>query len=198
MTDIKVLGILGSPRHNGNSDILLDQALRGAVEAGAKTRKVSLNDLLFSGCIECNDCFESGECSLTDDMDQVYEAIELADRIILAAPMFFMALPAQAKAMIDRCQRFWASKYVLKEPIPRPVDSPRRFAAFIGTGATRGSQLFDGTVLTLKYFFDAIDMEPREDRYLFVRGVDDQGEINERKDSLQAAYDLGRFIAGLE
>lgn len=198
MTDIKVLGILGSPRHKGNSEILLNYALKGAIDSEAKIRKVSLYDLDFCGCIECNDCFESGECSLTDDMDEVYEAIELADRIILAAPMFFMALPAQTKAMIDRCQRYWATRYVLKESFPRLANSPRRYAAYIGIGATNGSRLFDGTMLTLKYFFDAIDMQPLEDRYLFVRGVDAQGEVNERKDSLQDAYDLGKYIVGLE
>jgi multimeric flavodoxin WrbA len=159
--------------------------------------KISLYDLDFYGCTECNDCFESGECSMTDDMDEVYEAIELADRIILAAPIFFMGLPAQTKAMIDRCQRYWAIKYMLKQAFPRPSNAPARYAAYIGIGGTSGSKLFDGTMLTLKYFFDAIDMQPLEDHYILVRGVDDQGEINENKVSLGDAYELGKYIVGL-
>jgi len=198
LTEIKVLGILGSPRHEGNSEILLDYALKGAIDSKAKIRKVSLYDLDFYGCKECNDCFESGECSMTDDMDEVYEAIEMADRIILAAPIFFMSLPAQTKAMIDRCQRYWAIKYVLKQSFPRASNAPSRYAAYIGIGGTRGSKLFDGTMLTLKYFFDAIDMQPLEDRYLLVRGVDGQGDVNENKDSLEDAYELGKYIVDLE
>ena len=198
MTEIKVLGILGSPRHEGNSEIMLDHALKGARDSKASINKVSLYDLDFYGCTECNDCFESGECSLTDDMDEVYEAIELADRIILAAPIFFMSLPAQTKAMIDRCQRYWAIKYALKQSFPRPLNAPGRYAAYIGIGGTSGSRLFDGTMLTLKYFFDAIDMQPLEDHYLLVRGVDGRGDINENRDSLQDAYELGKFIVDLE
>ena len=192
---MKVIGLLGSPRRGGNTDILLDRALAGAADAGADTEKIILCDYEISGCIECNDCFESGSCTIGDDMDLVYEAFERADRIILASPMFFMGITSQAKAVIDRCQCYWALKYVLKEEFPRPKGAPARYGAFIGVGGTKGQKLFDGTLPTLKYFFDAIAARPREELYVLVRGVDEKGEVTEKEEALQAAYDSGKALA---
>lgn len=188
---MKVLGILGSPRAEGNSDLLLEEALQGAESAGATVDKIMLGDLEISGCIECNDCLATGECTIEDDMATVYAAMETADRIIIASPIFFMGLPSQIKAVIDRCQQYWALKYVLKESFPRASNAPARYGAFIGVGATRGEKLFDGTILTLKYFFDAIAAKPLEGEYVMVKGVDDKGEISDHSDSLEAARALG-------
>lgn len=195
---VRVLGILGSPRTGGNTDILLDKALAGARAAGADIEKFVLCDRRISGCIECNDCYETGSCTIGDDMDMLYEAFGRADRIILASPMFFMGVTAQTKAAIDRCQCYWALKYVLKERFPRSNDTAGRFGAFIGVGGTKGERLFDGTLLTLKYFFDAIDAKPLEDLYVLVRGVDDKEDVLEHKEALQAAYESGKTLAGLK
>lgn len=192
---VQVLGILGSPRHEGNTELLLEEALRGAASAGASTSLIRVEGLSIAGCNECNDCYETGECSIQDEMTEVYEAIERADRILVASPVFFMSLPAQLKAVIDRCQAFWALKYKLNLPLPRPAMAPKRYGAFISVGGTRGQRLFDGTILTLKYFFDAISATPLPDSYLLVRGVDDQGEILGRPESLAAALKLGRRLA---
>jgi multimeric flavodoxin WrbA len=192
---VRVLGILGSPRSGGNTDLLLDEALRGAEAVGASTEKIMLGDLEISGCIECNDCLATGECSIEDDMATVYAELESADRIIVASPIFFMGLTSQLKAVIDRCQQYWALKYVLKEPFPRPAGEPERYGVFIGVGATKGEKLFDGTILTLKYFFDAIATKPLVENYLMVKGVDEKGEITSHSDSLEASRELGAAIA---
>ncbi|RJQ41809.1 MAG: flavodoxin family protein [Gaiellales bacterium] len=194
---VRVLGILGSPREGGNTEVLLDAALSGAKAAGAQVEKIRVGDLSFSGCIECNDCLETGECTIVDDMAVVYEALERADRIIIASPIFFMGLPSQLKAIIDRCQQYWALKYVLREDFPRPAGAPKRYGVFIGVGATRGDRLFDGTILTLKYFFDAINAEPLTDSYLLVKGIDEKGEISGRPEAIEAARDLGRSLVSL-
>lgn len=190
-----VIGLSGSPRRSGNTETLLDRALAGAEAAGASTEKIVLCDYQISGCIECNDCFESGICTIGDEMDSIYGAIERADRIIIASPIFFMGLTSQMKAVIDRCQCYWALKYVLKESFPREADAPEREGSFIGVGGTRGENLFEGALKTLKYFFDAISTRPREDLYVMVRGIDDKGEIETREDALQEAYESGRALA---
>lgn len=195
---VRVLGILGSPRTGGNTDILLDRALAGAGDAGAEVEKISLCDLDISGCLECNDCYETGSCTIGDDMNRVYEALERADRIILASPMFFMGVTAQAKAVIDRCQCYWALKYILKEEFPRARNAPLRYGSFIGVGGTKGERLFDGTILTLKYFFDAIAARPAEDLYVLVRGVDAAGDVLEHEAELQAAYESGNALTILK
>lgn len=193
----KVLGINGSPRREGNTGILLSAALQGAAEAGAEIRTLQVNELAVAGCTECNDCYATGRCSTTDDMDQVYAAIEWADRVIFASPMFFMSFPAQAKAVIDRTQCYWALKYVLEEEFPRLEGAPPRFGIFLGVGATSGEHLFDGPILSLKYFFDAIDMKPVPDLNVLVRGVDEEGDIRDQSEALAAALDAGRKLAEL-
>ena len=189
-----IIGILGSPREDGNTEILLDAALEAAAAAGATTEKIRLSELDFSGCTECEDCYATGECSISDDMGKLYEALERADRILLASPIFFMGLPSQPKAMIDRTQCYWAQKYMLKEDFPYRGEADRQ-GAFIGVGATRGEKLFDGTILTLKYFFDAVASRPLVDDYVLVRGVDEKGEISSRADALSSARELGRKLA---
>ena len=194
---MKVIGFLGSPRRGGNTEILLDRALMGAAETGAEVEKIPLCEYDISGCIECNDCMETGFCTIGDDMDGIYEAIERADRIIFASPMFFMGVPAQAKAVIDRCQCYWAQKYVLKQEFPRQPGLPERYGSFIGVGGTRGSNLFDGTILTLKYFYDAISVTPREELYVLVRGIDEKGAAKNSEEALAQAFESGRKLAAL-
>ena len=81
-----VLGLAGSPRRNGNTEILLDEALAGAREAGAETEKIVLCTLKYSPCISCGSCEKTGRCVLQDDMQMVNERIIAADALIFATP----------------------------------------------------------------------------------------------------------------
>ena len=93
---MKVLGIQGSPRKKGNSDILLDKCLDGARGAGAEVEVLRPSALKISGCMECGGCDNTGECVVKDDMQDVYPLFDEAERIVLAAPIFFYSFPAQA------------------------------------------------------------------------------------------------------
>jgi multimeric flavodoxin WrbA len=104
---MRVLGIHGSPRKGGNSDLLLQRALEGAESAGAEVASLRAADLDMGGCLECGGCDETGECVVDDDMQKVYPRLDRADAIILATPVFFYAPPAQLKAIIDRAQAPW-------------------------------------------------------------------------------------------
>jgi multimeric flavodoxin WrbA len=183
---MNVLGILGSPRRGGNTEILLDEALRGANDRGGACEKVVLRDLKIQPCLEIYKCTEAGVCAIRDDMQELFPRIVQAERIIFASPIFFYSVSAVAKAMIDRCQSLWVKKYILQLPVS-PV--PGRLGAFISVGATQGKKLFDGAKLTMKYFFDAIDVVYSHE--LLVRGVDAKGEVGNRPEALQGAYDLG-------
>ena len=109
---MKVLGINGSPRKGGNTDILLDEALKGAGSAGCSCEKITLNEIDFSACQECESIPDNGDCIVNDDMQSVYEKVDTADAIIVASPIFFGSLSAQTKMMIDRFQCRWRAKYV--------------------------------------------------------------------------------------
>jgi len=117
---MKVLGILGSPRVGGNSDILLQQALAGAKEAGAKVEKIVLSKKKISGCLDCKKCNETGVCVIKDDMEAIRKKILEADAIIHSVPLYFWAMTAQMKAYLDRwCAFFdanwqWQSAYAAK------------------------------------------------------------------------------------
>jgi len=184
---MKVLGIMGSPRIGGNTDLLLDEALRGAREAGAETEKLVLDRLNIIPCKEIYQCSKDGTCPLKDDMASLYQKIEEADVIVAASPIFFYTVSPQMMQFISRCQALWARRYILKQ-----VDTPLKMGLFIGVGATKGAKLFDGPKLTMKYFFDAVNASYTAD--LLVRGVVKKAEIKDHPDLLEEAYELGRKI----
>jgi multimeric flavodoxin WrbA len=191
---MKVLAILGSPRRGGNTEILLDEAIRGAREHGGACEKVILRDLKIRPCLEIYQCAKTGTCAIQDDMQALFVKIKEAERLIIASPIFFYSVSALTKAMIDRCQSLWVKKYVLKLPISTLND---RRGAFISVAATRGKKLFDGVRFSMKYFFDAIDVVYSDE--LLVRGVDEKGAIRERPETLDEAYALGaRLVAPRE
>jgi multimeric flavodoxin WrbA len=181
---------MGSPRIKGNTELLLDQALKGARSQQAETEKIIVDKLKINPCREYYGCLRDGNCVIKDDMDDIYPRLLSADALIVASPIFFYAVSAQLKALIDRCQAIWARKYVLKN-----LDIPLRKGAFIAVGATKGEKLFEGPVLTVKYFFKAINVEYTEE--LLIRGVDKRGEIQEHPAALADALELGkRLVTG--
>jgi multimeric flavodoxin WrbA len=186
---MKVLGIMGSPRKKSNTDVLLDRALEGAGEEGAEVEKVLVSKLKISPCLEIYACFKDGNCTIRDDMQVLYDKLLEADHIVFASPIFFYGITSQAKAVIDRCQALWARRHVLgmgKE------DKRLRKGVFISIGATQGEKLFDGAVLTVKYFFDAIGVRYSGD--LLVRGIDKKGQIMEHPTALEDAFRLGQEL----
>ena len=127
---MKILGIMGSPRVKGNTDLLLDEALKGAQSQQAEVEKIVADKLDISPCREYYGCLKDGNCVMRDDMDGVYSKLLGADGIIVASPIFFYGLTSQLKSLIDRCQALWARKYVLKQDLPNST----RKGAFIAVG----------------------------------------------------------------
>ena len=186
---MKVLGIMGSPRKKSNTDMLLDQALAGAKASGAQIEKVIVSKLRISPCQEIYACLKDGNCSIKDDMRDLYTKLLENDHIIFASPIFFYGITSQAKAVVDRCQALWVRRHVLGMDLGE--DRTRR-GAFIAVGATRGEKLFDGSILTVRYFFDAIGVKYSCD--LLVKGIDQEGEIKQHPTALQDAFALGQKL----
>ena len=186
---MRILGIMGSPRLGGNTDLLLDAALNGAQSQGAEVEKLVIDKLNISPCREHYGCLEDGHCVIRDDMDAVYPKLLAADVIVVASPMFFYGITAQLKALIDRCQALWARKHVLKQSWP----GAGRKGAFIAVGATKGEKLFDGSIATVRYFFKTIGVEYAEE--LLIRGVDQKGDIQQHPSALKDAFELGQRLA---
>jgi multimeric flavodoxin WrbA len=188
---LRVLGIAGSPRRGGNTDILLAEVLRGAKSQGAEVKTIVLNDLKMTPCQHCDACFEAGVCRFNDDMQMVYKELEKADRIVLASPIQFMGVSAQAKIMIDRCQALWARKYILKQP-PLGDRRPRK-GLFIAVGGMKLANLFEPSLAIVKALFKVLDIEYAGD--LLFRGVDEKGAIKNHPDALKDAFAAGQKLA---
>ncbi len=180
---------MGSPRFGGNTDLLLDAALKGAQSHGAEVEKIIVDKLNVSPCHEYYGCLKDGNCVIRDDMDVIYPKLLEADGIIVASPMFFYGLTSQLKALIDRSQALWARKYVLKQSLP----GAGRKGAFIAVGATKGEKLFDGSIATVRYFFKTIGVEYTDE--LLIRGVDQKGDIQKNPSALKDSFELGQRLA---
>jgi NAD(P)H-dependent FMN reductase len=185
---MKVVGISGSPRRGGNTETLLREVLRGAEEAGAETRLFILSRMNISPCLHCDGCLAEGECVLKDDMWLIYPEIESLDALVLASPIHFYGVTAQAKAMIDRFQAFYTRKYVLK----RRIATKKRRGIFISVGGTRFPDLFEHAKAVVGIFFRTIDVAYWAE--LLIPGVDSKGEIREYPSALKDAYLLGRRL----
>lgn len=122
-------------------------------------------------------------------MRAVYEALDRSDRIVMAAPIYFYNVPAQAKAVIDRTQALWTHKYARSAAGPEAGPRPDRRGFFIGVGATRGKRLFDGTLQTMRYFFDAIDVVYAGN--LVYGGVDEKGAIRSHPTAVKECFEAG-------
>jgi multimeric flavodoxin WrbA len=187
-----ILAIYGSPRRNGNTTILLDHAVEGAVDAGAQVEKIVLRDLKMSPCLEIYGCKEKGRCVIQDDFQKIYDQLLSCHGLMLASPIFFYAVSAHTKILMDRCQSLWVKKYWI-DKIPYGQWEPKRKGLFISVGATKGKKLFEGTLLAIKYFFDVLDMELW--KALLHRGLDSEGDVLKHPEHLQEAYEVGKELA---
>ncbi len=188
---MKVLGILGSPRKGGNTELLLEETLKGAEAEGAEVERLRLTDYNIIPCKECLACFKDGNCIILDDMAKIYPKLLEADIIILASPIFFYGVTAWAKALIDRCQALWARKYQLKDP-SFGKEGRKRKGFFVSVGGTKGQKTFEGAILTAKYFFDVLNAEYAGE--LVLREVDAKGDVLKHPEALQQAFEAGRKL----
>jgi multimeric flavodoxin WrbA len=108
---MKVLGIMGSARIGGNSDILLNQALSGAKEAGAQIEKVILDRKIIAGCKDCKKCNLAGVCAVKDNMADIQKKILEAYAVIHSTPVYFWTMTAQMKAYLDRWCVFFDAEW---------------------------------------------------------------------------------------
>jgi multimeric flavodoxin WrbA len=189
----RLVAIYGSPRRKGNTAALLARAVAGAREAGAEVTEFVLRDLKISPCLEIYKCkSDDGRCAIRDDFQTVSEAMLAADGLMIASPIFFYTVGAHVKALMDRCQSLWVKKYWIDET-PFNDREARRLGLFISVGATRGKKLFDGALLTVKYFMDTLDMKLW--RSLLYRELDLAGEVDAHPEYLDEAAAAGREFA---
>ncbi len=187
-----ILAVYGSPRRNGNTSTLLKNAVRGALDSNVQIDEVFLRDLSISPCLEIYACGKTGRCAIRDDFQELHDRLLACDALMLASPVFFYTVSAQTKIFMDRSQAQWAKKYLV-DKAPFGLREPARKALFIAVGATGGARLFDGIMMTMKYFLDAWDMQLWKS--LLYRRLDGAGEVMEHPEYLEEAYRAGKELA---
>ncbi|MBU0895614.1 MAG: flavodoxin family protein [Candidatus Omnitrophica bacterium] len=188
---MKVVGISGSPRRSGNSEILLDRALEGAMSTGADVEKIVLNELDIRSCQECGGCDKAGVCVIADGMGHLYKTLDKADAIIVSSPVFFASLSAQTKMMIDRFQCEWMAKYMLKKAMRKK----RRKGLFICVAGSHRNDHFDNARSVIKAFFATLDIEYCSE--LFCGGIEKMRDVDNEEKALNKAYALGMKLVKL-
>jgi multimeric flavodoxin WrbA len=187
----KILAIYGSPRRKGNTSLLLERAVLGARDGGGQVTEIVLRDLEMSPCLEIYGCRKSGRCVIKDDFQEVYDQLLSCQGLILASPIFFYTVSSHTKILMDRCQSLWVKKYWIEKRPYGEKDFVRK-GVLISVGATKGKRLFDGVLLTVRYFFDTFDTELW--RSLLYRGLDFEGDVLNFPQYLDEAYESGRAL----
>jgi multimeric flavodoxin WrbA len=190
---MKVVAFNASPRPGGNSELLLEATLKPIAEAGHELTVFRLNHMRLKPCQDCGGCDTTGKCIINDDMAEIYDAIRSADRIVLASPIFFFALSAQAKIMIDRCQSFWCEKYLLKQPIEAGKFGRKGLLMLVG-GMKKDIGVHCAEACA-KAFFRTVSV-PEHTTLQFL-GVDAKGAILEHPTALHEAAEAGRKLITL-
>ena len=179
---MRVLGVVGSPRKDGNTDILVDEVLRGAKDAGAEVEKIFLNDLEVKPCqAECSDyCKKKGYCKIRDDMSPLYGKLFDSDAIVLGTPVYWYGPSAQLKAFIDRWYAFSHPKYIRKMRGKRVV----LIAPLEETDTAAAQPLVNMIRRSLGY------LEARFHNKLIV-SAGSKGAVRRNREAMKRAYRIG-------
>ena len=177
-----VLGIVGSPRKNGNTFALVASILEGAEAAGAQAELVFLKDLHIKECDGCHVCWTGKECSKDDDMNALYPRIVNSDVIVFGTPVYWYGPTALMKGLIDRLVYF---------------NCPENHAKIKGKSALLAvsfeEQDPDAASLLVQFFdrcFQYLEMNLAGK--ILVPGITKRGEVSKKPECLAAAFDLGK------
>ena len=182
----KVLGVCGSPRRNGNTDILVSRILEGAAEVGAKTKSISLGKLKIKDCNGCHTCWKGKECSKKDDMNDLYREIEESDVIVFGTPVYWYGPTAIMKAFIDRFVYF---------NCPENRKKIKGKSALLAVPFEEDN--IDAAAPLVSMFEKSLDyLEMILAGKILAPGVGEKGDILKKVDLLEEAYRLGRDIFG--
>lgn len=174
-----ILILSDSPRKGGNSDILCDEFMRGAQEAGHTAEKIFIREKKIGYCIACYACRESGACALKDGMQDVLDKMAWADVIVMASPVYFYSIDAQMKAVIDRTLARWTKL-------------PNKEFYYIMTAADNEDEAFETSLACFRGF--AVCLQGSKEKGVIRGGwVYEAGAVKGTK-YIQEAYEMGRNV----
>lgn len=173
----KILILSGSPRREGNSDLLCDEFARGAKEAGHEVEKIRVAEKNIGYCRACYACRESGKCVIKDDMAEVLQRMIDADVIVLASPVYFYSIDAQLKAVIDRTVARW-------------LEVKNKEFYYIVTAADEDKASAETTLACFRGYADCVE-GACERGVIYGMGAYEKGEIKTHP-TMHEAYEMGK------
>lgn len=194
MNNRKIMGVSGSPRKNGNTDILLDSFLKGAESEGAETKKVLLRDYSIESCIGCEACRKAGTCTrFHDGMELLYPEIEDCKGLVLGSPTYNYNVTSAMKSFIDRLYPF----YDFAEERPGPyssklADQDRKALVFTVCEQVKAEEM-GFTLEAMEMPLEALGYEVTEK--IPVTGFFDRGAVSKDDDILRKAFEAGKALA---
>ena len=175
-----VLILSGSPRLNGNSDLLCNEFMRGVQEAGHEVEKIRVATKKIGYCRACYFCRDhKGQCAVRDDMAEILEKMLKADVIVLASPVYFYSVDAQLKTVIDRTVARW-------------LEFHNKEFYYIMSAAEDTDTVMDTTLACLRGLADCLDGSV-ERGVIYGKSVYEKGEIKDHP-AMQQAYEMGKSI----
>lgn len=175
----KVLILSGSPRKGGNSDLLCDEFMRGALQSGHNVEKIRIQEKKIAYCTACYACRSHGICAIKDDMAEIMQKMIDCDVMVLASPVYFYSIDAQLKAVIDRSVCRWTE-----------VKNKEMF--YIMTAADDDKSAMETSLACFRGYADCIKGAV-EKGVLYGTGVYHAGEIKS-KEQMHDAYMMGKTI----
>lgn len=176
----KVLILSGSPRKGGNSDVLCDEFMRGAIENGNAVEKIRVAEKNIGYCKACYYCKDNnGQCVIKDDMQEILQKIIDADVIVFASPVYFYSIDAQLKALIDRTVARW-------------LEVKNKDFYYIVTCADEEKSSCETTLACLRGYADCVE-GAKEKGVIYGTGVYQKGEIKQTAAMLKA-YQAGKSV----
>jgi multimeric flavodoxin WrbA len=183
--EMKAIGIVGSPRKNGNTEILTRHTLKAIEEEGIETELITLAGLNIQPCNACMACAKKEGCSIDDDVFPIYQKMKAADAIILASPVYYGSATALMKALMERTGYMGRSL-------------GRVFAGKVGgplVVARRAGQNFTFAQLTL--WFQILNFYIPGSTYWNVAIGREKGEVENDEEGMRTAWNFGKNTAFL-
>lgn len=175
----KVLILSGSPRKNGNSDILCDEFARGAADAGHEVEKIRIAEKKIGYCHACYACRGTGVCAIKDDMAEIMQKMIDCDVMVLASPVYFYSIDAQLKAVIDRSVARW-------------TEVKDKEFYYIVTAADGEKEAADTTIACFRGYADCVE-GAKEMGVVYGMGTYEKGEVKGTV-AMTEAYEMGRRV----
>lgn len=185
---MNIIGIMGSPRKQGNTEFLLKKVIEGAKAAGDQSVVFQPNLMNLRGCQACDACKTKGRCVIQDDMQSVYWAIDAADLLLFASPVYMWSMSAQLKLVLDRLYAYMNADYTSR--LAKPVKVGLVFTQH-RADASGFMPYFHSVAEILKL----IGFDPAPDVFVGA-GLSEPGQAEENTAMVFEAIQYGRRLRG--